>query len=198
MTFVALKTRVCGVNIEWFLFGLYKTLSDPQIPALYGLQSWDYHAARTVAARLLVKSCSKSWNDYFTLRKNQSPYNTLHQNLPWSVPLFFSNFTHYATPPSLTNFASNSKFLTFLKTGQTHSWLFPVFGTFFLQVSAWPTLTFFKSLFKCHLFHDTLFKNAKCPTASTLIPLTLLYFSHHGTYLLTYYLIMFIVDCHSH
>lgn len=146
MTFVTLKTRVCGVNIEWFLFGLYKTLSDPQIPALYGLQSWDYHAARRVAARLLVKSCSKSWNDYLTLRKNQSPYNTLHQNLPWSVPLFLSNFTYYATPPSLTNFASNSKVLMFLKTGQTHSWLFPVFGTFFLQVSAWPTLSLSSSL----------------------------------------------------
>lgn len=71
MTFVTLKTRVCGVNIEWFLFGLYKTLQDPQIPALYGLQSWDYHAARRVAAKLLVKSCSKSWNDYFTLRKTK-------------------------------------------------------------------------------------------------------------------------------
>lgn len=59
MTFVSLKTRVHGVNIEWFLFDLCKTLSDPQIHALYGLQSWDSHAARTVAVRLLVKSCSK-------------------------------------------------------------------------------------------------------------------------------------------
>lgn len=126
-----------SLNIE-FIFGLYKTFFNSQIHVLYIRQSWDSPASRTVAARHLVRSCSKSCNDYFPLRKNQNPY-ILPKPSKMCLLFFLSNFIFfYSTPPSLTHSPSRG-FLDVPQTGQTHSWLFPLFGTLFLQITAWPT-----------------------------------------------------------
>ena len=81
------------------------------------------------------------------------------QSFPWSISSFPLQL-HLLLFYSSLSYSSFRGFLDTPQAGQTHSWPFSLFGT--SSSKHLNSLTSFKSLSKCHLIYETLFKTAIC------------------------------------